>query len=181
MVPPSSSSTCARMISSKEVSAAKPSEIARLASKFCGQPSTIFAIDRIRFMADQLHRLVAGDAAQRLDLLADGCRQPRHAERALAAERPPSRVQPHCIRKHAPPRAGWRTSGAHSRRPEARPPVPDSGSRSMLEKKPDAALLGLPGRITDCRQAECRCRRRSRAANSRRAAIRRSPSACRSW
>ena len=101
----------------------------------------------------QRHRLVAGGAAERLDLLADRGREAGHAEAAAGAERARwawswrgggSRSR----------RAGSRASGGRSRRPGARPPCPASGSRRMLEKKPEAALLGSAGADADRGQAD---------------------------
>ena len=58
---------------------------------------------------------------------------------------------------------------------------PTSGSRMMLEKKPDAALLGLPGRTQMVgRRMPMPSKKPRREIVGERAA-RRSPSGCRSW
>jgi len=46
-----------------------------------------------------------------------------------------------------PPSAAWRASGGRPRIPGSTASLPASGSRRMLEKKPEAALLGKPGRM----------------------------------
>ena len=60
-----------RMISSKLDSARKPSAGARSGAKLRGQPSTMLHDGLVRFDADALDDVVAGDLAQRRDLFAD--------------------------------------------------------------------------------------------------------------
>ena len=84
-----------------------------------------------------------------------------------------------CIRKPTAERGlacQWRTSSGTG----STASWPASGSRMMPEKKPEAALFGLPGRTQIVGRRMPMPSKKPRR-DSRRAAARRSPSACRSW
>src|SRR6185437_3622781 len=144
--PPSSSSMWMRMMSSKLFSAVvKPSWRARLASKLRGQPSTM---PMMNASGSRLIRAATFSPATRLSAaicsptVADrpGMVSPRRgpaAARSMVAA---------CWRKPTAERGvacQWRTVSGTGRTAS----LPASGSRRMLEKKPDAALLGRPGRM----------------------------------
>ena len=106
----------------------------------------------VGLLADQRHGLVAGDAAQRLDLLADRSRQARAPRGCGASRAAMMSIVAACFRKPTAARGlanQWRTS----RLTGSTASCPTSGSRRMLEKKPEAAAFGLPGRTTMVGQA----------------------------
>ena len=132
------------MISSKLGSARKPSASARLRRSSAASPRRC-ADGRVGLAADSFAAFVAGDLAQRLDLVADGGADARHAEVAARAE--PRGVELRGVQQEADRRA--RADANQCRTVSATGSTaswPASGSRMMPEKKPEAALLGLPGR-----------------------------------
>src|SRR6185437_3492941 len=143
--PPSSSSMCVRMISSKECSPRKPSAAARRASKLRGQPSMIAAT------AGSGSRLMSATARSPATRRRASICSPTVAERPgmLSVRTEPRRELSMCAACSMNCMAArglanqWRTDSLTGNTACC----PLSGSRRMLEKKPDAALLGLPGRI----------------------------------
>ena len=149
------------------------------ASKRPGQPATIRMIRSSGSRRMSRTALVAGDAAQRLDLLGHGHRDAGHRQTPAVAERVARRVA-----------AAWRRKS--DRRARRREPVPDvvghrqHGLRAVQrladdarEERPTPPGSARPaGRRSSA--AGSRRRRRSRAACSPTAATRRSPSASRS-
>ena len=99
---------------------------------------------RVGLAADERRRLAPATPLERRDLVADGRRTPGivRFRRAPSAERSMSAA----CRKNPTAERGlacqWRTSS----RTGSTASSPTSGSRMMLEKKPDAALFGFPGR-----------------------------------
>ena len=124
---------------------------ARAASNRLGQPATMRSIDSSGWRRISLTAASPATAAQRLDLLADRRRDAGHRQVAPRAEL--GEVDRRRVDEEArPPSAARRANGARFRRPAGSPRVPPSGSRMMPEKKPEAALLGGPGRTHDRRQ-----------------------------
>ena len=106
----------------------------------------ILAIAALGSRRIRLDRLLTRDAAQRLDLLADGGGQAGHGQDRRAASRRPVSSSAACSRNSTAARGlanQWRTLSLDRQHGLS----PDKGSRRMLEKKPEAALFGLPGRM----------------------------------
>ena len=150
--PPSSSSTWTRMISSKSASAWNPSAWARRVSKLPGQPETI--------------RMTVSSGSWRIRRTASS-----------PATRPNAAIcsamvtdTPGMFRQRSFPSAPASIAAAWTRKPTAErgeacqcrtssdtgntASCPFNGSRMMLEKKPEAARFGLPGRTQMRRQAD---------------------------
>ena len=100
----------------------------------------------VRLPADQSDGLLPGDPAQGLDLFADGGAQAGHRQRPPWTDLADRRASAARTRNSTAERGEacqCRTvSGTGSTAS-----WPTSGSRRMLEKNPDAAWLGLPGRM----------------------------------
>ena len=142
--PPSSSSMCTRMISSKELSAAKPS--ARPASPPARGPGLDDAHDRlVRLAADQSDGLLAGDPAEGLDLLAHGGAEAGHD--SVRVGRPPGRrAWPHAPGT-PPPSGARRASAGPSPEPAGPPPARPAaraGCSRRTRRRPGSVF---PGRM----------------------------------
>ena len=133
------------MMSSNVASALKPSAARALGVEALGQPATMRIDQFVRLAADARGDLGAGDARQRLDLLGDGAADARHGEIDARPELLARQARRRGCRKPTAERGlawVWRTLSATG----STASWPASGSRMMPEKKPDAALFGLPGR-----------------------------------
>ena len=145
ILPPSSSSMWTRMISSKLVLGLEAQLAAALGLEV-PRPAGDDLHDRLVGLApDAGHHLVARHLAQAPRSVRPPCRRRRAASRCGGCRARPCPSSRHGCRKPIAARGlacQWRTSSGTG----STASWPASGSRMMLEKKPDAARLGLPGR-----------------------------------
>src|SRR3954469_25934488 len=99
---------------------------------------------RIGFAPNAFGCVVARDFAQSLDLLGHRRGDARHGQVAPSPE--PRGIDRSGVDQEADRRAGEACQCITSSGTGSTASSPLSGSRMMLEKKPEAALLGLPGR-----------------------------------
>ena len=121
ILPPSSSSICTRMISSNAVFDLEAERQRALGVEPRRPAGDDLHDQAVRLAADARRDLVAGDPAQRRDLLADRAGDARHGEIDARAELARASGPRHESGSR-PPSAGWRASASRFRRPAAPPP-----------------------------------------------------------